>query len=1022
MSQKEFLIVEEPCVQALVDLGYRYLPPQTTKQRARVPQAAILDTNNDYARDGQNRVLLRDEVISAVKRINNVGDDVAHAIYVDLLRQSNNEKWTHWLRGSYSRTVPGESTKQTIHLIDFLEPANNSFVVTNQLYVDAEQSGIPDIVIYVNGIPLVVIEAKSPYGHKDKTGQAFEQIKGYEQDIPRLFHPNAFNIITDGFNVLYGATGSPSAFWNDWVDPWPKTSQEFTSNLEKGLWCLLEPSRLLDLVAHFIVFEREDEKVIKKICRYQQFRAVNKMIERVVDGSHKKGLIWHTQGSGKSLTMVFAALKLKTHLTDASPALANPNILVLTDRKDLDRQISRTFKACGLPNPKQMRGIHDLQKCLHSGIQGQTLLSTIFKFEGSTKKVANADQWILLIDECHRTQEQGLGTFLNTTMEGACKFGFTGTPVKTRDLDTYNNFGVAGEGYLDKYGIDDAVADGATIPIRYTSRKAEWHIDPAKLDVMFDNWFGNEPEAVRTAIKQRGVTVAELAKHRGRIELIAYDIWEHFKSHCRPDGFKAQVVGIDREACVFYKQALDKAIAEDLISNGMQDAEARKMAASKSHCVLSSNTSDRDPSEDPHIQELRKLLVAFTPDEAQERQIIADFKRKGGQPEILIVCNKLLTGFDAPIESTMYLDSPLRDHNLLQAIARTNRVAGDKKRFGLVVDYIGVTKKLDEALASYRTEDVRNAMVDLDEERRLLAAAHREVMSMVKVIKRDTGFIRKEYDALIAQLGGEDGWLAFKPKARAFIQAYESLSPDPSVLPYMADLKWIAGFMPLAILTFEKRSQIDIAQYSPKIREMLRKHLEVTGISTICDLKKLTDPSFHADFTTAGKSEDDLKTAAIRKTAELKKILVDKNLENPLRYQKFSERVQDVLDRFESLQLTAAGLLAQYQAITKDLEEEDRAHVASGLSKGAYGVLTILESFAVGAISEGDMRRSLALDIDALYTSPQSAPAGWHLKPELCKTLRQAVRGKAAAMGFTDLMAIADRVDDFARKHYIRVS
>jgi len=306
---------------------------------------------------------------------------------------------------------------------------------------------------------------------------------------------------------------------------------------------------------------------------------VGKIVQRVIDGEHRRGLVWHTQGSGKSLTMVFAALKLKMHYTVDSAELKNPNIMVLTDRIDLDDQISSTFVACGLPNPDRAASIGDLHKAMRAGTDGLTVLSTIFKFQGSDKPVANSANWIVMVDECHRTQEKDLGAYLRATLPDARFFGFTGTPIKKNDKDTYENFGVVGEGYLDKYGIDDAVADGATVPIYYTGRKTDWHIDESKIDVLFDTWFAELPDEQLAEIKKRGVTLADLVKHPKRIELIAYDIWTHFKAFARPDGFKAQIVCYDREAVVLYKRALDKIIAADL-----GDAE---LAANMSACVYS---------------------------------------------------------------------------------------------------------------------------------------------------------------------------------------------------------------------------------------------------------------------------------------------------------------------------------------------------------------------------------------------------------------------------------------------------
>lgn len=522
----EWTFAEKPVIDALKAIGYSYLDPK----------------KHDESRDAQNHVIFKPLFIEAIKRINGISDTDAQAVYKELVSKSDNEEWTKILRGDYSRTVESKATKQTIHLIDFLNPKNNTFTVTNQLYIKSEKPRIPDVLVYINGIPVVVVEAKSPLNYKNKTGEAFAQIKQYERDIPRLFSTNQFNIITDGTNCLYGATGSPSKFYGTWKDPWPRDTKDFGSALEQGLWSLLEPSRLLDMIAHFIVFEREDGRVIKKICRYHQFRAVNKIVDRVAEGKKSKGLIWHTQGSGKSLTMVYTALKLKKHLTVNSPALANPNIMVLTDRIDLDDQISGTFIACGLPNPERMEKVQDLRDLLSTKSDGLMVLSTIFKFQGSRKPIENSKNWIVLVDECHRTQEKGLGAYLRATLSEASFFGFTGTPIKKTDKDTYANFGEPGEGYLDKYGIDDAVADGATVPIHYTGRKTDWHIDEAKIDILFDQWFAELPDEQLEELKRKGVKLSHLVKHPKRIELVAFDVWSHYKEYAKPDGFKAQLV------------------------------------------------------------------------------------------------------------------------------------------------------------------------------------------------------------------------------------------------------------------------------------------------------------------------------------------------------------------------------------------------------------------------------------------------------------------------------------------------
>ena len=1028
----EYTLVEKPIIDILGGFGYRWLKP----------------SNNEVARDGLNHTLLRDVVIESLMRINDIPEEVARQVYMDLLALTDNEKWTSRLRGNLSRHVPGESTKKTIHLIDYLHPENNTFTVTNQLTVKAQKTRKPDLVVYVNGIPLVVIEAKSPLSAKDKTGEAFEQIKQYELDIPRLFYSNLFNIVTDGNKTLYGATGAPAEFWGRWRDPWPKTREDFQSDLDMAIWCLLEPSRLLDMLAHFVVFEKRNELVIKKLCRYQQYRAVNKMVQRVVDGEHSRGLIWHTQGSGKSLTMVFATLKLKSHRTVDSPSLASPNLLVVTDRIDLDTQIFNTFKACGLPNPKSMESVKKLQEVVHSGVSGLVLLSTIYKFEDSRTPVADSANWIVLVDEAHRTQEKDLGAFLRATLPDARFFGFTGTPVRKNDLDTYRNFGIEGEAYLDKYSIDDAVADGATVPIRYTSRKTDWQVDPAKIDILFDQWFANESEERIDAIKQRGITLADLVKHSQRIKLIAFDIWTHFRQHAMPDGFKAQVVAIDREAIILYKRALTEVIADHYVHEGMPDDEAIKKAEGMSVCVYSSAQSDGgQKSEDSWIQSIRDDLVKYQISGDDEKAAIKSFTDDPAGPGLLIVCSKLLTGFDAPIESVMYLDSPLKDHNLLQAIARTNRVAGPKKQYGLVVDYIGVTRKLDEALASYREEDIKNAMLDMDVLRQELKAAHKELMEFIKEIKRSAGAVGKnlkqEFDALAQALGTLDAWYLFRMKARKFIRAYEGLSPDPFVLDYSRDLKWVVGFLTYGTQHFEKKESVDLKGYSEKIRQILEEHLDATGLTTLCKLRKITDPEFWKEFQTEGKSVDDIKTAAIRKSTELKKTLREKVSENPLRFGPFSERVMAVLKRLEAGQITSAEALKEYEKIAEDLQEEGKAHEQSGLTETAYGIYRILEEFrerletlqkeghdvdhAHAKTGEGHVHliavlKVLSEDIDTLYSSDQTAPPGWHLKEQLKKELRQQVRKAAHHAGLKEIKKVAALVQDYALKFYVRVS
>ena len=378
-----------PALKVLMNLGWKYLTPEEALalRGGRTSEVLLHGVLEDWLR-ANNRIEYRGESVpfteaNIASAISNLCDEQD-----DGLVRTNEKIYDQLLLGkSLKQLVVGDSKSFQLKYIDWDNPANNAYHVTEEYPVDRSGSQAtyrPDIVLFVNGIPLVVIEAKSPLKRTATGDEAHEQIRQYERDIPRLFYPNAFNILTDGMHTEYGATGAPAQFYGPWPDAWPRSVPDFPDALAKDLWCLCEPSRLLDLLAHFIVFEVDPERgnKIKKICRYQQFRAVNKAVERVAAGEHRKGLIWHTQGSGKSLTMVFLALKLKTHLTLDAPTLANPNILVLTDRIDLDHQISKTFDACGLPNPVQCGSVAVLREAVNRGGNGQILLSTIFKFAG----------------------------------------------------------------------------------------------------------------------------------------------------------------------------------------------------------------------------------------------------------------------------------------------------------------------------------------------------------------------------------------------------------------------------------------------------------------------------------------------------------------------------------------------------------------------------------------------------------------------------------------------------------------
>jgi type I restriction enzyme R subunit len=724
--------------------------------------------------------------------------------------------------------------------------------------------------------------------------------------------------------------------------------------------------------------------------------------------------------------MVFLALKLKTHLTLDAPTLANPNILVLTDRIDLDDQISRTFVACGLPNPVQCRSVVELREAVSRGGNGQMLLSTIFKFAGSKQRIPNSANWIVLVDECHRTQEKDLGAYLQATLPDAFFFGFTGTPIKSTDKDTYARFSVEGEGYLDKYGIDDAVRDGATVPILYEGRKTDWAINEAEIDILFDRWFVDLPDERREELKRKGLTVGTIAKHPERVALIARDIWEHYKSVCQPDGFKAQIVAVDREAVILYRAALAAVIAADLERGGLDSDAAQANADAMIACVYSKSQEDNKPSEDAGVVALREQLEIHYLDDVAEKDAKKCFKAFGQEPTFLIVCDKLLTGFDAPIEHVMYLDKPLREHNLLQAIARTNRTCGIKlpdggeitKPHGRIVDYIGITSHLDEALQSYRSEDVENALRDIAILRNDLKEAHARYRAQKRAVGLE-GLDEKAAAYAVGKFaaeGREDDWFDLQRLARTFIKVYGDLSPDPAILDFTGEAKWVAAFLRLATQVIAKDESLDHRSYSSKIRDMLEQHVHVTGLSTTIRLRSITDPEFADDFATDNKSEAELQEAFVRKSTELRRVtreLVDRN---PAQYGRFSERVLEIIRRFEAGQIAAAEGLHQFEGLADDIEAEQGAHAELGMDENAFSILRIIEAIVPDA--DHSVLQDAAIAIGAVYTQAEaSQPAFTHM-PEYLRSLRQQVRRILAERDISETKSIRDAVEEFAVHAY----
>jgi type I restriction enzyme R subunit len=504
------------------------------------------------------------------------------------------------------------------------------------------------------------------------------------------------------------------------------------------------------------------------------------------------------------------------------------------------------------------------------------------------------------------------------------------------------------------------------------------------------------------------------------------DIWEHFKQVCQPDGFKAQIVVVDREAVVLYRAALARVIAADLVKGGMDEEPATANAGTMIACVYSKSQEDNKPSEDEDVAAMRAELEAHYLDDTAEKETKRRFKAFGGEPSFLIVCDKLLTGFDAPIEAMMYLDKPLKEHNLLQAIARTNRTCSVKrpdgaeieKPHGRIVDYIGVTNHLDEALASYRAEDVQNALRDIAILRADLREAHARYARQKRLLGLD-GMDEKAAAYAVGKLvieGREDDWFELQRLARKFVRVYGDLSPDPAILDFTDDVKWAAAFLRLATQVISKDESLDHRSYTGKIRDMLEEHVHATGLSTTIRLRSITDPNFVDDFKVEQKTEGELQEAFVRKSAELRRVIRELVDKKPAQYGRFSERVLEIIRRFEEGQIAAAESLREFEDLTGGINAEQGAHADLGMDERAFSILRIMETTAPEM--DHPTLQAAAVAIGAVYATAQQSQPSWYFMDSYKRELRRQVRRILGDHGVPEAKAIRDEIEEFAVHAY----
>jgi len=671
---------------------------------------------------GINEVLVEPELKTALIRLNPeitrnpaLADEVIYKLWAVFLTVNQvglvktNEEFFKWLAGE--KTLPfGENNHHVpVHLIDFDDHTNNGYVVTNQYRIHHRETKIPDIVMLINGIPVVVGEAKTPIRPSVSWLDGAHEIHDvYENIVPQLFVPNILSFATEGKELYFCAIRSPLQYWAPWRlegDDDALAKRLGLSEIGKELSDLLSPARLLDILQNFSLLTSDRKKRrIKVIPRFQQYEGANKIVQRVKEGRVKKGLIWHFQGSGKSLLMVFAAQKMRK-----AAELKSPTVIVLVDRTDLDTQISGIFNAADIANVETTDSISELQTMLERDTR-KIIISMIHKFRDAKPNMNTRDNIIVLVDEAHRTQEGDLGRQMRAALPNAFLFGLTGTPVNKADKNTFWAFGSEEDegGYMSRYTFQDSIRDNATLPLHFEPRLVDLHVDKETLDQAFAAF---KEEAALTdeeadALNKKSAKMAAFLKSPERVAKIVEDIAGHFIEKVEPHGLKAMIVTPDRFGCLQYKEELNKYFPVEA-----------------SAVVIS--TSANDPLE---------FKQKWGMDKSRQEKVVDEFNDALSDLKFIVVTAKLLTGFDAPILQTMYLDKSLKDHTLLQAICRTNRLY-PQKHFGRIVDYFGVFDDAAKAL-QFDKESVKRMISNLSELRSKLPEAMSECLAHFGSIDR----------------------------------------------------------------------------------------------------------------------------------------------------------------------------------------------------------------------------------------------------------------------------------------------
>lgn len=816
-----------------------------------------------------------------------------------------NENFMAWLRGEKTMPFGHNGEHVPVRLMDAFDPAKNRLTVTNQwTYQAGAVEKRFDVVFLVNGLPLVLGEAKTPTRSAVTWFDGAYQINQiYEKEVPAMFVPNIFSFATEGKLFRYGSIRMPIEMWGPWRDEENQREGQL-EHVQATVQSMLRPEVVLDIALNFTLFATDKKhRRIKIICRYQQYETTNKMVARVVKGYPKKGLIWHFQGSGKSLLMVFAAQKLRLH-----PRLGNPTVIIVVDRLDLDTQITATFNAADVPNMVGCATRQELQTLLAQDVR-KVLITTIHKFAEADGRLNERSNIIVMVDEAHRTQEGDLGRKMREALPNAFLFGLTGTPINRADRNTFWAFGADEDeqGYMSRYSFQESIRDKATLPLHFEAPEVRLKIDKAAIDEAYKQITGNLSEQDRDDLAKRAAKMAVLVKNPERIRAVVRHIVTHFQQKVEPNGFKAQVVVFDRECCVLYKQAMDELIGPE------------------SSAIVMTSAQGDPPEWKQHIR-----------DKDAEEKLLDRFRDPADPLQFVVVTSKLLTGFDAPILQVMYLDKPMKDHNLLQAICRTNRTFGQEKTHGLIVDYIGIFDDVARAL-DFDEKAVQRVVSNIDELRKALPVQMQKCLAFFADVDRTVS----GYEGLSAAqqcLPNNETRDKFAAEYIVLGTIWEALSPDPCLGPYEKDYRWLTQVYE-SVKPPSGNGKLLWHALGAKTVDLINQNIHVESVrddieTLVMDAQVLNDILKEADPVKKGREIEIMLVARLRKHLGHSKFVA------------LGERLEKVKERHEQGFLTSLEFLKQILEIAKEVVEAEKETDPEEVRDRAKEALTELFSEA----------------------------------------------------------------------------